>query len=113
MRPGGQLLVIDMVDKPIEARHVPRLLLDKARTGVFALTAPGYRQRLSTMVRSPPWKEMLRYNPMRALHEYVWYLGSRFPHGTMETLNFGRRARIIAFDTGPFADAELTEMQYP
>ncbi len=113
LRPQGRLLVIDMVDKPIELRHMPRMALDKLRTQAHALRVPGYRRRLATMVRSSKWQDMLRYNPMRALHEYVWYLGSRFPRGQMDTLNYGRRARIIAFDSGPFADAELMEMQYP
>ncbi|MEM9456645.1 MAG: class I SAM-dependent methyltransferase [Myxococcota bacterium] len=113
MRSSGRLLVIDMVDKPIEPRDVPRMLLDKLRTRAHALRAPGYRARLAAMVGSPAWTDMLRYNPMRALHEYVWYLESRFPHGTMDTLNYGRRARIIAFDSGPFAHARLREMQYP
>lgn len=113
LRPHGRLLVIDMVDKPVEARHVPRMLLDKLRTGVHAVRSPGYRARLGAMVRTSQWQQMLRYNPMRALHEYVWYLGSRFPQGHMDTLNHGRRARIIAFDSGPFDRAELVEMQYP
>jgi hypothetical protein len=89
------------------------MLLDKARTSVHALRAPGYRRRLASMVRTPQWQDMLRYNPMRALHEYEWYLGSRFPQGHMDTLNYGRRARIIAFDSGPFERAEIVEMQYP
>lgn len=113
MRPRGRLLVIDMVDQPVDARHVPRMMLDKLRTSVRALGVSGYRGRLSDMVRSTPWQDMLQYNPMRALHEYVWYLGSRFPRGRMDTLNYGRRARVIAFDSGPFEDAEITEMQYP
>lgn len=113
MRSSGHLLIIDMVDKPVETHHVPRMLLDKLRTSAHALRTPGYRRRLASMVRSAPWQDMLRYNPMRALHEYAWYLDSRFPHGTMDTLNYGRRARIIAFDSGPFAAAEITEMQYP
>jgi SAM-dependent methyltransferase len=113
LRPGGRLLVIDMVDKPVEARHVPRMLLDKLRTGLHAVRAPDYRKHLATMVRKPEWQDMLRYNPMRALHEYVWYLGSRFPHGHMDTLNYGRRARIIAFDSGPFEHAQIVEMSYP
>lgn len=113
LRPSGRLLVIDMVDKPVEARHVPRLLLDKLRTGAHAVRAPGYRQRLAAMVRSGSWQDMLAYNPMRALHEYEWYLGSRFPAGHMDTLNYGRRARVIAFDSGPFERAEIVEMQYP
>lgn len=113
LRPTGRLLVIDMVDKPVEVRHVPRMLLDKARTGLHAARAPGYRRHLAAMVSKPEWQDMLEYNPMRALHEYVWYLGSRFPAGHMDTLNHGRRARIIAFDSGPFAKAEIVEMQYP
>ncbi|MEX1364750.1 MAG: class I SAM-dependent methyltransferase [Nannocystaceae bacterium] len=113
MRPGGHLLVIDMVDKPVELRRVPRAVLDELRTRARALRFPGYRRRLAAMVSDPRWQDMLRYNPMRALHEYVWYLGSRFPRGRMDTINTGRRARIIAFDSGPFADAEITEMQYP
>jgi SAM-dependent methyltransferase len=113
LRPRGRLLVIDMVDRPVEPRHVPRMLLDKLRTGVHAVRAPGYRRRLASMVRKRQWQDMLEYNPMRALHEYVWYLGSRFPAGRMDTLNYGRRARIIAFDSGPFDRAEIVEMQYP
>jgi SAM-dependent methyltransferase len=113
LRPSGRLYVIDMVDKPVETRHVPRMLLDKLRTGVHAVRAPGYRERLGAMVRTPQWQQMLHYNPMRALHEYVWYLGSRFPQGHMDTLNYGRRARIIAFDSGPFEGAVIVEMQYP
>ena len=113
MRPRGHLLVIDMVDKPVEAKLLPRAVLDELRTRARALRFPGYRRRLAAMVRDPRWQDMLRYNPMRALHEYVWYLGSRFPRGRMDTINVGRRARIIAFDSGPFAEAEPTEMQYP
>jgi SAM-dependent methyltransferase len=113
LRPDGRLLMIDMVDKPVEVRHVPRMLLDKLRTGVHAVRAPGYRRRLGAMVSRPEWQDMLTYNPMRALHEYVWYLGSRFPKGRLDTLNYGRRARIIAFDSGPFSRAEIVEMQYP
>jgi SAM-dependent methyltransferase len=113
LRPSGRLFVIDMVDKPVEARHVPRMLLDKARTAAHAVRASGYRERLAAMVRRPEWQDMLKYNPMRALHEYEWYLGSRFPQGRMDTLNYGRRARIIAFDSGPFERAEIVEMQYP
>jgi SAM-dependent methyltransferase len=113
LRPSGRLIVIDMVDKPVEMRHVPRMLLDKARTAAHAVRASGYRKRLAAMVRTRQWQDMLEYNPMRALHEYVWYLGSRFPHGRMDTLNYGRRARIIAFDSGPFEQAEIVEMQYP
>lgn len=113
MRPGGHLLVIDMVDKPVELRTLPLAVRDEMLTRLHSLRFSGYRRRLASMVRKPQWQQMLRYNPMRALHEYVWYLGSRFPRGQMATLNYGRRARIIAFDSGPFSEAEITQMQYP
>ena len=38
---------------------------------------------------------MLRYNPIRAQHEFVWYLESRFPGRHVETLNVGRHARVL------------------
>ncbi len=113
LRPGGKLLVVDMVDKPVSAALLPRMLADKLRVRVGELRHPDYRSRRAEMVRSEAWQQMLRYNPMRALHEYEWYLGSRFPRGSMSTLNVGRRARVIAFDTGPFGDAELRAMAYP
>ncbi len=43
---------------------------------------------------------MLKYNPIRAQHEYQWYLESRFPGRKLEILNVGRRQRLVAFDTG-------------
>ncbi|MEM7152617.1 MAG: methyltransferase domain-containing protein [Myxococcota bacterium] len=113
MRPGGRLLVVDMVDKPIEPRHLPRMAFDKLRSELHGRRVPGYRRNLAAMVRTAAWQDMLRYNPMRALHEYQWYLGSRFPHGQLDTINYGRRARVIAFDSGPFARAEITQMRYP
>lgn len=113
LRPSGRVLIIDMVDKPVELRHVPRALRDKLATRLRALRYPAYHRRLRSMVASDAWQRMLEYNPMRALHEYVWYLGSRFPEGRMDTLNIGRRARIIAFDSGPLSRADLSRMQYP
>lgn len=113
LRPGGRLLVIDMVDKPAGLSEVPRLLADKLRVRAVELRHREYVRARAQMVKSEAWAQMLRFNPMRAFHEYAWYLGSRFPRGTLEVLNVGRRAQVIAFDTGPFADAALHEMAYP
>lgn len=113
LRPSGRLLVVDMVDKPAGLRELPRLVSDKLRVKAVELRHRGYARARARMVRSPQWAQMLAFNPMRAFHEYDWYLGSRFPRGTLEVLNVARRAQVIAFDTGAFADATLREMAYP
>lgn len=113
LRPEGRLLVVDMVDKPAGLRELPRLLTDKLRVKAVELRHRDYTRARAKMVRSPQWAQMLEFNPMRAFHEYDWYLGSRFPGGALEVLNVGRRAQVIAFDTGPFSSATLQEMAYP
>jgi len=113
LRPDGRLLVIDMVDKPVALSELPRLVADKLRVKAVELQHPGYAKARARMVRSKRWADMLRFNPMRAYHEYDWYLGSRFPGGSLDVLNVGRRAQVLAFDTGPFRDATLQEMAYP
>lgn len=113
VRPDGRLLLVDMVEKPAGWRSLPRMALDRARVRLGAARRPAYRRRLRALVGSPAWGEVVAHNPMRAEHEYVWYLSSRFPEGTMETLNVGRRARILAFDSGPFRAARLAPMAYP
>ncbi|MCR9161325.1 MAG: class I SAM-dependent methyltransferase [Nannocystaceae bacterium] len=113
LRPGGRLLVVDMVDKPAGLRELPRLVGDKLRVKAVELRHRRYVRARERMVRSPQWAQMLAFNPMRAFHEYDWYLGSRFPRGALEVLNVGRRAQVIAFDTGRFDEANLQEMAYP
>ncbi len=111
LTPAGRLLIVDMAASPASAREVPRLLRDRAAAilGQPAQT----RAALRRMVADERWQTMLRYNPIRAEHEYRWYLESRFPGRRVEVLNVGVSSRILAFDTGPFSDAALSEMQYP
>ena len=113
LRPNGRLLIVDMVDRPAGLRSAPRVVLDKLRVEANELRHRGYVQARARMVASEAWAQMLRFNPMRAYHEYDWYLSSRFPAGTLDVLNVGRRAQVIAFDTGPFREAHLQEMTYP
>lgn len=113
LTPEGRLLVVDMVAAPVTLREAPRFLRDKARELQGRARHAGYRRALARMVGDPRWQTMLRYNPMRAQHEYVWYLGSRFPKGQMELLNVGFGARILAFDTGPFSDARIFAESFP
>jgi hypothetical protein len=65
------------------------------------------------MVTDRRWQTMLKYNPMRAEHEYTWYLESRFPGRRTEILNVGWSSRILAFRSGPLAVKSVARLQYP
>ena len=45
---------------------------------------PAVRKRRRRATGHPAWKTMLEYNPIRAEHEYRWYLESRFPGAAAE-----------------------------
>ena len=111
--PGGRLLVVDMAARAPKASDWPRLLWDKARTDLRARRRPAWRRDLAVLVGDPRWQAMLQYNPMRAEHEYIWYLQSRFPGRKVEVLNIGRTARILAFDSGPMSAMQDVALTWP
>lgn len=111
LSPGGRLLIVDMAASPARAREVPRMLADRVTS---LIGQPAHtRAALRRMVTDARWRTMLHHNPIRAEHEYRWYLESRFPGQTVEVLNIGMSSRILAFDTGPLDRGSLSEMQYP
>ena len=111
--PQGRLLLVDMAAKAPSAAELPRLLRDKLRVELAARRRPQTRAALARLVADPRWQAMLQYNPMRAWHEYAWYLGSRFPGRTVKVLNIGRTARVLAFDSGPFSAMRDVELSWP
>jgi ubiquinone/menaquinone biosynthesis C-methylase UbiE len=113
LRPGGRLLVVDMVTAPVRWRETPRLLAGKAREYTGRVRRRPFTQRLRGMVTDPRWQTMLRYNPIRAEHEMKWYLESRFPGRPVETLNVGWNARVLAFDSGPVQPGDVPPQSYP
>ncbi len=113
LRPGGRLLVVDMVTAPVRWRETPRLLAGKAREYTGRVRRRPFAQRLRRMVTDPRWQTMLRYNPIRAEHEMKWYLESRFPGRRVETLNVGWNARVLAFDSGPVQPGDVPPQSYP
>lgn len=113
LRPGGRVLIVDMVTAPTGLREAPRAALDFLRGAIQRRVQPRYARALHELVRDPGWTTMLHYNPIRAEHEYVWYLESRFPGRTVEVLNIGRHARVLAFDSGPIENALLSPQSYP
>lgn len=111
LTPTGRLLIVDMATGPVRLAEVPVMLRDRA--AAVWHQPPTTRAALLRLVQDARWQTMLRYNPIRAEHEYRWYLESRFPGQRVEVLNIGLSARVLAFDSGPFADAALSGMHYP
>ncbi len=112
-RPGGRLLIVDMVTVPVKAREFPRLMVDKSRSMISKKQNRKFDGALSKLVSHPDWKKMLEYNPIRSEHEMKWYLESRFPDHRMETLNLAWNSRIVAFDSGPVERGIEVRLSYP
>lgn len=113
VKPGGKLLIVDMVTVPVALKEYPQLLRDKLRTLSGQQTNQTFRENLRRLVTHPAWKKMLEYNPIRSEHEMKWYLESRFPGQRMEILNLGWNARIVAFDSGPLERGVASKLTYP
>ena len=112
-KPGGKLLIVDMVTVPVKTSEYPRLLKDKLRTMSAQKKNAEYNANLQRLVSHPDWKKMLEYNPIRSEHEMKWYLESRFPGQKMEILNMAWNSRIVAFDSGPVENGVEAKLTYP
>jgi SAM-dependent methyltransferase len=113
LKPGGRLLLVDMVARPADLPELPTVLLHKLAASRHERRFPGYRAARARLVSDPAWAQMLHYNPIRAEHEYRWFLESRFPGRRVETLNLARHSRILAFDSGPITTAWFPPQSYP
>lgn len=113
LKPGGQILILDMVAAPIRFYEIPKLLISKFKNYVQRLQNPKYYQALSRMVSTPQWQQMLKYNPMRAEHEYKWFLQSRFPESKQSCINIGYHSRIITFNSGPVHFKSVQKTSFP
>ncbi len=113
LKPGGRLLIIDMVAAPVKCRHWPRLLIDKLRQYRTQNMHARYREALRKMVSDPRWKKMLEYNPIRAEHEMKWYLESRFPGSRLEVINYGWNSRVLAFASPPLHEKTVPALSFP
>ncbi|MFO0695485.1 MAG: class I SAM-dependent methyltransferase [Polyangiales bacterium] len=113
LAPGGRILVVDMVEKPLEAKDAPVLARSALAHVLRPVRDPRFHRDVQALVSHPDWATMLKHNPIRAEHEYRWYLESRFPGRRLETLNVGRTQRLVAFDTGPLEPGTVAPLSYP
>lgn len=113
LKPGGQIMIIDMVAAPLKLKEWPQFLIDKLKHQKTLAKFPAYRKALHTMVSDPRWKKMLEYNPIRSEHEMKWYLESRFPESEVQVINYAFHSRIVAFQSPPLFEKSVQKTSYP
>ncbi len=113
LSPGGRLLVVDMAEKKAAPTELPAIARTALTECVRRLFSRRFSRDLDALTKHPDWQRMLEHNPIRAHHEYAWYLESRFPGRHVEILNVGRRARVVAFDSGPFELGRFVPQSFP
>ena len=62
LKPGGRILILDMVAAPVKFYEWPKLLISKFRHYLQRYQNPKYYKDLSKMVQTPQWQQM----PLRA-----------------------------------------------
>jgi len=113
LAPGGHLMIVDMVERTLAWREAALLATSTAKHLLRPLRDASFVRDVAALTSHPDWKTMLKFNPIRAQHEYQWYLESRFPGRKLQILNVGRRQRLVAFDTGPLAPGAVAALSYP
>lgn len=113
LKPGGEIFVVDMVAAPVKLREISLFVRSKTTAYVQRMSRPGYFRSLKSMVQHPRWRQMLKYNPMRAEHEMKWYLESRFAGHRTQLINVGWNSRILAFRSGPVFSKSVEPMRFP
>jgi ubiquinone/menaquinone biosynthesis C-methylase UbiE len=113
LKPGGEILVVDMVAAPVKWKELPRFIKSKSTGYLQRVKEPNFYRTLHRMVTDPRWKQMLKYNPIRAEHEMKWYLESRFAGKRANVINIGWNSRILAFRSGPVTNKAIEPMQFP
>jgi ubiquinone/menaquinone biosynthesis C-methylase UbiE len=113
LKPGGKILIVDMITVPVKWHEYPKLLRSKWQYYLQRIGNRSFHRDLSRLVTHPDWKTMLEYNPIRAEHEMKWYLESRFPGRKAEKINVGWNSGILAFDSGNIANIQDIHLTYP
>ena len=107
------MLLVDMVATPASVREWPWVLGSKVREVANSQRFPDYPSARDRLTSDPGWAQMLKYNPMRAEHEYRWFFESRFPGCAADVLDVGLRSRVLGIDSGPVGSRWFPPQSYP
>jgi ubiquinone/menaquinone biosynthesis C-methylase UbiE len=113
LKPGGKVLIIDMVTVPVKWNEYPQLIKSKINHFKQRFTNPVFYKNLKRLTTDAEWKSMLKYNPIRSEHEMKWYLESRFPGKKVDKINVGWNSSILAFDSGNIENIKDIYLTYP
>ena len=113
LKPGGKVLILDMVTVPVKLKEIPTFLSHKLKQKRQLKKYKAFNENLAKLVKHPDWKKMLDYNPIRAEHEMKWYLESRFPGKKVEKINIGFHSCVLAFDSGDINNIQDIKLTYP
>lgn len=113
LKPGGKILIVDMVAVPPKWSEFPQLIGAKFRQYRQRYVRREFYTNLQKLVTHPAWKEMLKHNPIRSEHEMKWYLESRFPGRKVEKINIGMHSAVLAFDSGDIQQMQDMYLTYP
>lgn len=113
LKPGGKVLIIDMVTVPVKKKELPLFLKHKIKQIANRYSNKEFNKNLKILVKDPDWQYMLKYNPIRAEHEMKWYLESRFPGRKIEKINIGYHSSMLAFDSGNIENMNDIYLTYP
>ena len=109
----GRLWVVDMVEKPVSWRELPLLARSAWAHRQVPRRHPEFARDVAALTSHPDWKHMVRNNPIRADHEYRWYLESRFAPAQLELLTTTLHQRVVAFDSGPIDHRVAAPLTFP
>lgn len=109
LKDKGQIIIIDMVAKPLSSHEWLLFLWQKIKKEFLHTKNKKFHKNLSALVNHKEWKRMLNHNPMRAEHEYLWYLKSRFPLCHISNINLGFHSRTLGFDSGCISKSMILE----
>jgi ubiquinone/menaquinone biosynthesis C-methylase UbiE len=101
LAPGGRLLIVDMAAQRLTPHELPRYAAAKAQQLWLHRRRPEFATALRTLVTSDAFGQMLRAHPIRQASAMRACLQQHFPSRSIETLNVGTSARMLAFDSGP------------
>ena len=113
LKPGGKIIIVDMVTVPVKLVEYPLLIKSKAKQYLQRFTNRTFYHKLKQLVENVAWKEMVKHNPIRAEHEMKWYLESRFPGKKVEKINVGWSSCVLAFDSGNIENIKNIYLEYP